>query len=183
MEVFAFFAFIGGVLYWFLEDLRINQQIPDDVQMKADSVDEPEIIAQVKSPKTALQVPENAQVKVHQVEALFKALVKAENPPQFVAFVFTPPGSLASEGALSIQFSLEAGKPGFDWVSFDDRNKMDEQRFMNYASKKGYSMRVSYEKDGDRILRVENGDLAALCSGVMTEMYGLSPMTLVDLVT
>ena len=183
METIIFFAAIGYVLYLYLEELRLNQEISEDIHIKIEQVDETGIAKEVEPPIAAPLVTDDVDIKVEHVKALFSALMKSENPPLFVGFIFTPPDSQANLGAINIQFSMEDGKPGFDWISFNDRNKEDEQSFMTYAVERGFLWRLSYERDDDRILRVENGALAALCSGVMTEMYSLPLDQAVELVT
>jgi len=100
----------------------------------------------------------------------------------YAMLTFTPPDRPGDENVVSLQFSLEAGHPGFDWVLYQQRNIADEARFVEYARSAGFSPRRT-ELNGVTYWRVERGDLVALCSGVITNIYHLSPTAPIELIT
>lgn len=109
-------------------------------------------------------------VSVADIPRVLSALSAATADPAFAVFIFHTPDRPDSEGALNLQFSLEDGRPGFDWVLLGSRNVQEQQRFLEFARQGGYDPKLKVENHL-RYLRVEEGDLAALCAGVITGLY------------
>jgi hypothetical protein len=110
------------------------------------------------------------QVTADQVPRVLAELSAASARPAFAVFTVTTPGQPPQEDGLSIQFSMDGAKPGFDWLLDGPQNTRDQDRFVDFARAAGYDP-VLKEKNGVRYLRVENGDLARLCRDVITKMY------------
>lgn len=109
------------------------------------------------------------------------ALARSTQPRAFAAFVFNSPDRPAVADALNLQFSIEDGRLGFDWVLLNRRNIKDRDRFMAFAAAAG---RRPVEKvlNGVSHLRLEDGDLVGFCRSVITRMYGLDPAQRIDMV-
>ena len=102
--------------------------------------------------------------------------------PTFAVFMFSTTDQPTSEEALNIQFSVENGKAGFDWVLLAPRNINDEALFIEFARQRGFTP-VRHEMNNVKYLRVEAGDIAKLCSDVISEMYHIPASTKVELIT
>ena len=113
-------------------------------------------------------------VSVADIPRVLSALVAATADPAFAVFIFHPPDRPDSQGALNLQFSLEDGRPGFDWVLLGARNVHEQHRFLEFARESGYDPKMQ-EENHVKYLRVEEGDLAALCARVITTLYGQDP--------
>ena len=75
------------------------------------------------------------KVKVADVPAIFEKLRAAGKDGSFAALAFTPPGE---PEAVNIQFSIEDGRIGLDWVLIGPLNIRDKKRFAQFAEKLGY---------------------------------------------
>jgi hypothetical protein len=102
--------------------------------------------------------------------------------PTFAVFMFSTADRPRSEDALNIQFSVENGKAGFDWVLVAPRNIEDESRFLDFARQRGFEP-TRLEMNQVKYLRVEAGDIAKLCSDVIREMYRTPASTKIELIT
>jgi hypothetical protein len=119
-------------------------------------------------------------IAIDRVPALVAKLSMSSATPAFAVLMFTTPDRPSESDAINIQFSMEHGRPGFDWVLLAPRNKEDKQRYLDFARRAGFSPKET-DMNGVSYLRVEEGDLARLCVDVITRMYGLSATTRVDL--
>ncbi len=70
-----------------------------------------------------------------------------------------------------MQFSVEDGHIGFDWLLLRDENIRDRSRYEHFAASLGYKV-VSKKENGVEYLRAVEGDLPRLCEGVLRELYG-----------
>jgi len=87
-----------------------------------------------------------------------------------------------SDGVFpSVQFSVEDGRVGFDWVLTSRRNVTDQSRFEALAKSLGYSPRLR-EMNNVKYVRVENGDLAALCREVLVQLFGVDEKSQLGLI-
>jgi hypothetical protein len=102
--------------------------------------------------------------------------------PTFAVFMFSTPDRASSEDVLNIQFSVENGKAGFDWVLLAPRNIEDEALFVDFARQRGYTP-ARHEMNNVKYLRVEAGDIARLCSDVISELYRIPASMKVELIT
>jgi hypothetical protein len=66
-------------------------------------------------------------------------------------------------------------------VLYQPRNIEDEGRFVAFARNRGFTFK-SQELNGVRYLRVESGDLVALCRGVITDLYAVPPGEKIELI-
>jgi hypothetical protein len=117
------------------------------------------------------------RVTVGEIPRVLAAVSASTRTPTFAAFAFT-----TSDGtAVNLQFSLEDGRPGFDWVLLAPGNIRDKDGFIAFVLGRGYSY-IERTMNGVTYLRVEDGDLAQLCSDVITRFYARSREEPMDLI-
>jgi hypothetical protein len=110
------------------------------------------------------------QVTVADIPRVLGKVSAATRTPAFATFVFTTPDRPNPKDAVNVQFSLENGRPGLDWVLLGTRNLEDKASFVGYIKRRGYSF-SERAANGVSYLRIEDGDLAALCREVITGLY------------
>jgi hypothetical protein len=112
----------------------------------------------------------NQSIELREIPRVLSALLAAKSSPAFAVFIFDVPDRARGDGTLNLQFSIENGKVGFDWVLLGPQNRRDEERYVAFARSSGYEP-VLEEGNGVRYWRVEQGDVARLGGDVITKMY------------
>jgi hypothetical protein len=126
-------------------------------------------------------VPKEADtIAIDRIPALLAKLRLASATPAFAVLMFTTPERPSDSDAINVQFSMEHGRPGFEWVLLAPRNIEDKQRYLDFARRAGFAPK-EMAMNGVSYLRVEDGDLARLCIDVITKMYGVSATKPVEL--
>jgi hypothetical protein len=105
----------------------------------------------------------------------------SENPT-FAVFMFSTSGRPSEQDDLNIQFSMEGGRAGFDWVLLAPRNIQDEVKFVEFAKQHGFSP-TRHEMNNVKYWRVEEGDIAKLCAEIITDMYDMPASASIELIT
>lgn len=82
---------------------------------------------------------------------------------------------------IEIQYCIEDNDIGFDWVLIGDTKYRDQKTIESYFKKGGYE--YSLKKINDvQYLRVVNGNLIKLLSGILTDIYGLKAQHKIELI-
>ena len=110
-------------------------------------------------------------IRAREVPAAIAQLKERGGERSFLVFMFDPPGRPGAE-SLNLQLSVDDGRLGLDWVLLSPSNVEDRARVEAFARGLGYPVREAQE-NGVSFLRVEQGDLAALASAILTDLYGL----------
>ncbi|HXB02440.1 MAG TPA: hypothetical protein VNV15_06445 [Opitutaceae bacterium] len=119
--------------------------------------------------KAPVDVYEISAQDIPSVFARLNALGKDET---FTVFVFSPgSGPFNPDDALNLQFYVEEGRIGFDWVLLGLPNIRDREKYERLAASLGYKV-VPKNKNGVNYLRTEEGDLPRLCEHVLYDLYG-----------
>lgn len=121
----------------------------------------------------------DAPIRVADIPAVFAQLKKTGSDGSFA--VFMPAPEPDSDDALNIQFSIENGTIGLDWVLLSPVNVRDQDKFKKAADELRFRYRET-EKNGVRYLRTEDGRADELCVKLLSEVYGLSDHDSVDLI-
>ena len=122
------------------------------------------------------------RVSVRDIPQVITQLSASRSPPAFAAFILVPPDRPDQGEAVNLQFSIENGRVGFDWVLLAPPNIRDQERFIAFARASGFAP-SKREENNVQYLRVEDGDLATLCSEIVTKMYGWPENEPFDMIT
>ena len=129
--------------------------------------------------KSRLLVP--IQVTVADIPHVLRKVSTATRTPAVASFVFATAGRPSPKDAVNLQFSVENGRPGFNWVLLAPRNIEDETSFIAFIQRRGYTF-SQRSRNGVDYLRIEDGDLALLCADVVTKFYFRPRSEAMDLV-
>jgi hypothetical protein len=120
------------------------------------------------------QVAPEATVELRDIPRVYELLVETLSDGRFAVFLFgrngEPPDPV---DALNIQFSIEGGRPGLDWVLLASENVSARERVAEFLENEGA---IAEERlmNGVPYLRVEGGDLESLCRRVLVEVFGVA---------
>lgn len=123
-----------------------------------------------------------AGIKLTEIRAVFEKVKAAGKDETFAQFCFGVPDETVKDRAVNVQFSVESGRVGFDWMLTTEVNRRDRDRFLAMADRLGHHVTEHKAANGCEYLRVEDGDLVALCRASISELYGLSETATLTLV-
>lgn|SRR5678815_3519479 len=99
----------------------------------------------------------------------------------FAVFMFDSAPS-HGEDAVNLQYSVERGTVGLDWVLLGKTNIADKEKIAAFASKLGYSL-TEQEMNKVRYLRTEGRNLDKLGTGIIVELYRIPRDSKLELIT
>lgn len=114
------------------------------------------------------------EIRTSDFPALAKALSSGSQEVRYAALIFSASDRPSEQDVLNLQFSVENGKVGFDWVLLAPRNIEDQAKFRAFAREHGVEP-VGRTVNGVSYLRVEDTDVAEFASLIVTEMYRRPP--------
>jgi hypothetical protein len=123
-----------------------------------------------------------ATVNLGEIPAVFEKIRTTGKEASFATFCFGPVDMPAKGDSLNVQFSIEQGRIGFDWILISQSNIRDRNKFLDLAQRRGHQATEHKAANGCEYLRVEDGNLVALCVASMRELYGLPEDGVADLV-
>jgi hypothetical protein len=114
----------------------------------------------------------DVKVKTADIPLIYEKLKSTGKDANFAVFAFTPPEASSVDDAINIQFSIDKGKIGVDWVLIGGHNIQDKGKFAQFAGQLGYTV-TALEMNHVKYLRVEDGDLPKLCEAVISNLYSM----------
>lgn len=116
----------------------------------------------------------NDAVKLADIPAVLAAVSRTGRDGTFAAFLFGLRGQPPAQvDALNVQFSIEEGRVGIDWVLTAEPNLRAEARFKEFFGGKSLTA-VSREGNGVKYLRVEGEHLADLLREFLQREFGVT---------
>ncbi len=112
------------------------------------------------------------EVQPEQIPAVVAQLKEKGADASWAVFLFDTavPSDDTDDQTLNLQYSIENGVVGFDWVMLGKRNAADKMRVVRLAKSMGLSVSEKVF-NGVRFLRVEDGDICALGQAIIREIY------------
>src|SRR5260221_13876184 len=92
-----------------------------------------------------------------EIPKIINQLQRSPNDGHFAVLMFVPPGYTDGE-SVNLQYSIEGGVVGFDWVLIGPRNIADKAKVVELATKLGYRLE-EHEMNNCRYLRMTGGGI------------------------
>jgi hypothetical protein len=127
------------------------------------------------------RVAEQHVVRLADIPQVYDKLKSQGSDRSFAVFMFSDRGKLGEDGQVNLQFSIENGSVGLDWVLIGPVNIRDEDRIYSFLKARG-SAPTRLEESGVSYLRTEQGDLVHLCQHILKGLYGVKADEDIDLV-
>ena len=126
--------------------------------------------------RTAPTPAQEDQVPLDRVKTVYDSLRTTGGESSFAVFM---PGSTA--GAPDIQFSIQNGRIGLDWVLVGDANVRGREGFEKLLDSAEASYR-ELEMNGVRYVRTEDERAPQLCRRALEEIFEVDPQGSVALI-
>jgi hypothetical protein len=88
----------------------------------------------------------------------------------------------ARKDALNVQFSIDHGRVGLDWVLLSPANVVARDRVAAFFEERRSPLTMSTMNEVNQ-LRTEIGDLAALCSDLLRSVFGVTDVQEMELIS
>lgn len=108
-------------------------------------------------------------IAVADVGEVFRQISAQGVETSFAVFAIRT-GEEDEDDAVEIQFSVEDGKTGLDWILMSPANIEEKPKVIQYAASKGVEWQEKEMNDW-LYLRIEQGDVAGLCTSLIEDLY------------
>lgn len=115
-------------------------------------------------------------IAVADVGEVFRQISAQAVETSFAVFAIQT-GKEGEEGAVEIQFSVEGGKTGLDWILMSPANIEEKPKVIQYSASKGVEWREKEMNDW-LYLRIEQGDLVGFCTSLIEDLYQVEQVEL-----
>lgn len=109
----------------------------------------------------------SSQITLGSVGEVYRDISEQAVETSFAVFIIPRP----NQDSVEVQFSIEDGAAGLDWILESDANKAERRKVEQYILSKGFHFQEK-EMNNWHYLRVEQGDIAKLCVGIIRDIYG-----------
>jgi len=123
-----------------------------------------------------------ASVQVRQIPEIVQQLRSKGQDTSWVVFMFTKRGETGDDDTVNLQFSVENGHAGLDWVLLAPRNIKDRDNIVAFARQRGVQIRER-ELNDVHYLRAEGKEAETLGVAIATEFYGLAGTDTIDMIS
>jgi len=119
-----------------------------------------------------LEAEPERHIALREIPKLFRAITAARVDGSYAAISAPRTTGYESAEAACIQFSMERGRPGIDWILESRQGLADQPRFEREVAAFGSEVDAR-EMNGAPYLRVERGDLPAIAVSILERLYGV----------
>lgn len=123
--------------------------------------------------------PSYPLVVVGDIPSIIEKLSHGAGDPRYAVLMFIPKDS-ADREYVNLQYSMENGVVGLDWVLLGGRNIEDAEAIKAFAASCGHELKHR-EMNEVEFLRTEGPGIAELGMSVVTEFYHFLPTTKIKL--
>jgi len=123
---------------------------------------------------------ESVYVTRDQIPSIISKLQRTGHDGSFVVFMFSIPGN-HDEILPDLQYSIENGRLGFDWVLMAPQNVRDENSVTDFIKRLGYTS-SKQEMNDVRYLRVEGKGIEDLGLKILHDFYHLADDVKLELI-
>jgi hypothetical protein len=120
-------------------------------------------------------------VTASDIPRIISQLQRSGKDGDFAIIMFLPSGYTNGK-SVNLQYSVEAGVVGLDWVLISPLNIANRERVIEFASKLGYRL-DEHEMNGVRYLRATSGDISDLGAKIILEFYRVAPDNKLGMIT
>ena len=115
-----------------------------------------------------------ATVAVTDIGQVFRQMSAQGVETSFAVFIIQARGQ---KDTVEIQFSVEDGKTGLDWILMSPANVEEKPKVIKYAACKGFKWQEKEMNDW-LYLRVDKGDLVGFCTSLIEDLYQVGEVEL-----
>jgi hypothetical protein len=120
-------------------------------------------------------------VAASEIPEVISQLQRSAKDGHFAVLMFVPPGSKNGQ-AINLQYSIEGGVVGFDWVLISPRNVADKARVIEIAAKLGRRLE-EHEMNKVHYLRTTGSNISELGVRIIQDLYKIDPNTKLEMIT
>ena len=121
------------------------------------------------------------EASADEIPKVISQLQESAQDGHFVVFIFVPSDSKDDE-AVNLQYSIDGGVVGFDWVLISPRNIADKASVIELASRLGYQLE-EHEENECRFLRMIGSGISELGARIIQDVYKIDRQTKLELMT
>lgn len=121
------------------------------------------------------------QASADEIPRIISQLQQSAQDGHFAILIFVPADSKDGE-AVNLQYSIDGGVVGFDWVLISPRNVADKMKIIEFASSLGYRLEER-EMNGVRFLRMTGNGISELGAGIIHDVYKIDRSTQLEIIT
>ena len=115
-------------------------------------------------------------IPVADVGEVFRQMSAQGVETSFAVFAIRTAGQ-DQDDVVEIQYSVEDGKTGLDWILMSPANIAEKPKVIQYAASRGVEWQEKEMNDW-LYLRIEQGDVAALCRSLIEDLYHVEQVEL-----
>jgi hypothetical protein len=121
-----------------------------------------------------------APILAEEIPSVVQAL-QGDRDGRWVVFAFHPIAAPGGQDSVNLQYSVEGGGVGLDWVLLSSRNVLDQAPIAKFIASKGFEV-SERQMNGVRYLRVEGPGIEALGIAIVAEFYQTPPERLLGVI-
>jgi len=113
-------------------------------------------------------------IAVADVADVFRHISAQAVETSFAVFIIQREGD---DDPVEIQFSVEDGKAGLDWILMSPPNIEQKPKVIEYAASKDFAWQEKEMNDW-QYMRIGDGDIAGLCASLIADLYAAEQVEL-----
>jgi hypothetical protein len=125
--------------------------------------------------------PRRDEASANEIPKVIRQLQQSGADGHFVVFMFVLTGASVDQD-INLQYSIEGGVVGLDWVLIGPRNIADKAKVLELASKLGHQLEERFENNC-RYLRLSGDGIAELGARIIQDLYKIAPDTKLEIMT